>query len=159
MSSPLPPEFSLTEAATGLGSVCNEILRSVPEWFGIEESIVEYVEAIEKMSTILAMHGDQAIGFMTLERHAPKSGELHVLAIRPEWHRRGVGAALLAATESYAQSVGVRYLQVKTLSSRRECEHYAKTRLWYEAMGFEVLTEFPTLWGEDLPCLQLIKVL
>jgi N-acetylglutamate synthase-like GNAT family acetyltransferase len=159
MSSPLPVEISLTKAATGLGDVCEPILRSVPEWFGIEASIVEYVGAIERMPTILAMHGEQAIGFMTLEPHFPSSAELHVLAIRPAWHRRGVGTALLAATEALARSSGVRYLQVKTLSPRREDEHYGRTRLWYEAMGFQPLTEFLTLWGEALPCLQLIKVL
>jgi GNAT superfamily N-acetyltransferase len=155
----MPDDFTIQPPATGLAAACEPILRSVPEWFGCEESIVEYVEAIEQMPTVLAMHGDQVIGFMSIEQHFPSSAELHVLAIRPEWHRKGVGRALLDASETHAKRMGARFLQVKTLSPRREDKHYARTRLWYEAMGFTPLTEFLKLWGEDLPCWQYIKVL
>jgi GNAT superfamily N-acetyltransferase len=153
------PNVSILPPATGLAAACEPILRSLPAWFGIEESIMEYVEAIEQMPTVLAMHQDQAIGFMTIEQHFPGSAELHVLAIRPEWHRKGVGRALLHASESHARRMGARFLQVKTISARQECAAYAETRKWYEAVGFVPLTEFPTLWGEDGPCLQMIKVL
>jgi GNAT superfamily N-acetyltransferase len=120
---------------------------------------VGYRQATESMPTIMAMHEDEAIGFMTVEQHFPSSAELHVLCIRPEWHRKGIGRALLEASEEHTRRIGARFLQVKTLSPRRECPYYTQTRLWYEAMGFIPLTELLTLWDEDTPCLQLIKVL
>ena len=159
MTTPLAHGIEIHPPATGLADRCEPILRSVPEWFGIEESVIEYIEAIARMPTALATHDDHPIGFMRLEHHFPASAELHVLAIRPEWHRKGVGAAMLAAIENHAKNLGVRFLQVKTLSPHRENDHYARTRHWYEAMGFEPLTEFLTLWDEANPCLQMIKVL
>ncbi len=159
MATPLPDDITILPPATGTAAACEPILRSAPEWFGIEEAIVEYGEAIEQMPTILAMQNDQAVGFMTIEQHFPSSAELHVLCIRPEWHRQGIGQALLAAAEAYVRQIGARFLQVKTLSPRRVDANYARTRLWFEAMGFTPITEFRTLWDEANPCLQLIKVL
>jgi len=145
--------------ATGLAAACEPILRSLPKWFGIESSVVEYVEKIEQTPTVLAMAGEQPIGFMTIEQHFPSSSELHVLGVLPDWHRKGVGRLLLAEAERHARRTGSRFLQVKTLSPRRSCEHYERTRRWYEAMGFTPLTELLTLWDKDNPCLQMIKVL
>jgi len=153
------PTIRITPPATGLGAACAPILRSLPKWFGIESTLLEYIERIEELPTVLAMHEDQAIGFMSVEQHFPSSSELHVLGIRPEWHRKGVGRRLLEAAEAHARRTGARFLQVKTLSPRRECPYYSRTRLWYQAMGFTPLTELLTLWDEDTPCLQLIKVL
>ncbi len=159
MNSPLPSGVRILPPATGLSGVCEPILRSAPKWFGIEEAIVAYAQATESIPTIMAMHGDEAIGFMTIEQHYPSSAELHVLCIRPEWHRKGIGRALLEASEKHTRRIGARFLQVKTLSPRRECSYYTQTRLWYEAMDFTPLTELLTLWDENTPCLQLIKVL
>ncbi|MCP4758928.1 MAG: GNAT family N-acetyltransferase [Planctomycetes bacterium] len=159
MASPLPEEIIIHPPATGMAAICEPILRSAPDWFGIEKSIVSYVEVIKNMPTVLAMRGDQAVGFMTIEQHFPLSAELHVLCVRPEWHRKGIGKALLDASEAHLRRIGTRFLQVKTLSPRQACERYERTRHWYEAMGFTPLTEFLTLWDKDNPCLQLIKVL
>ena len=134
------------------------MLRSLPNWFGIVESFLEYLEAIDRLPTILAVTESDTIGFMSVEQHFDNSFELHVLAVRSEWQRRGVGRALLGEAEAHVAREGGGFLQVKTLSARRECEFYRRTRLWYQAMGFEPLTEFLTLWGEDYPCLQLMKV-
>lgn len=150
--------FRILHPETGRAAMCEPVLRSLPMWFGIESAIVGYVEAIERMPTVVAIE-DTAIGFMTIEQHFPDSFELHVLGVRPEWHRRGVGQALLSVTEDHVRSHGGRLLQVKTLSPRRDCPHYESTRRWYLAMGFSPLTELLTLWDEDNPCLQMIKVL
>jgi ribosomal protein S18 acetylase RimI-like enzyme len=76
-----------------------------------------------------------------------------------QYHRYGVGRAMLLAAENYLRDLGVQYLQVKTLSDSHPDEGYAKTRAFYQAMGFHPLEEFKTLWGEANPCLLLIKQL
>jgi GNAT superfamily N-acetyltransferase len=141
-------------------SECESILRALPDWFGIESAIVQYVRDIENLPTFLA-HNDDAhtIGFMSVRRHFPCAAELHVLAVRAEHHRRGVGRALLDRVERWLREEGVRFLQVKTLSPSRPCESYEQTRRFYEAMGFTALEEFPTLWDPRNPCLMMIKAL
>jgi GNAT superfamily N-acetyltransferase len=79
------------------------------------------------------------------------------MAVRPEAHRRGIGRALVEAAESYARGLGVEYMQVKTLAASRPDEEYARTRTFYEALGFRPLEEFPRIWDADNPCLVLVK--
>lgn len=141
----------------GKAAVCEPVLRSLPEWFGIEEATAQYIRDIEEMPTLLALEGDQVIGFLTLRKHNEFSAEIHVIGVRPEMHRRGVGRALVARAEEYLRQQSAEYLQVKTLSARHPDEGYRRTREFYLAMGFRPLEEFPTLWGEENPCLQMIK--
>ena len=141
------------------GALAEPILRALPGWFGIEEAIVEYIAAIDRLETFIAEDGAETVGFMTVERRFERAAELHVLAVLPSFHRQGIGRSLLEASESYCQGVGIEFLQVKTLSPKRESEEYAKTRLFYEAAGFVPLEEFPTLWGPANPALQMIKSL
>ena len=139
------------------GDIGEGILRALPAWFGIESAIVEYRAAIDRMPTFLARRGETVVGFMTVERHFSGAAELHVLGVLEREHRTGVGLALLEHVEAWLRDDGCRWLQVKTLSEQRTCEAYAKSRRWYDAMGFESLQVFPLLWGECNPCLQLVK--
>ena len=160
MKSPDPQsELPVTGPDLGLGARCEEVLRSLPDWFGLEEAILEYRAAIDHCDTFIVEDEDKLVGFMSVQRHFDAAAELHVLAVRQEYHRCGLGRRLLAASEQHCRQLGVRFLQVKTLSPRRECEFYEKTRRFYEAMGFCPLEEFRTLWGEANPCLQMIKAL
>lgn len=152
--------YTIDDPATGLASPCERILRSLPEWFGIEQAIVDYVRAINQLPTFLARDGNgEAIGFMSVKQHFPLAAELYVLGIRAEHHRRGVGRMLLEAVEAWLGRDGVRVLQVKTLSPARASAAYDATRRYYETMGFIPIEEFPTLWGERNPCLMMAKVL
>jgi len=82
---------------------------------------------------------------------------LYVLGVLPEMHHRGVGRALLARVEAHLREQGVAYLQVKTLSASHPDTDYARTRAFYEAMGFTPLEEFKTLWDEANPCVLMVK--
>lgn len=141
------------------GSVCEAILRALPEWFGIEASLVQYIRDVDELPTFVAWEDGRAVGFVTVKQHFPQAAELHVLGVLPEMHHRGVGRALLARAEAYLRAQGVEYLQVKTLSASHPDPSYAKTRGFYEAMGFRPLEEFKTLWDEANPCLVMVKKL
>ncbi len=137
--------------------VCNAILHSLPEWFGIESAIVQYVEDVKTLPTWIAISGDTPIGFISIKKHFPQSAEVIVMGVMPEYHHQGVGRRLLAAAESALRETGVEYLQVKTLDASRCCEEYVRTRAFYEAMGFRPLEVFPELWDKDNPCLLMVK--
>lgn len=136
---------------------CEEILRALPAWFGIEEAIQHYLRDIARLQTLGAVDGERVLGFLTLKRHFEKAAEIHVMAVQPGGRRRGLGRRLVVRAEDDLRRAGVAFLQVKTLSPSRPDSAYEQTRAFYHALGFVPLEEFPTLWGERNPCLQLIK--
>ena len=104
------------------------LLRTVPEWFGQPESNAEYVEDSRTMET---------------------------WTVRNEV---GVGTAMIEAIDDEARQKEVKLLQVKTLGPSRHDLSCARTRHFYENMGFLPLEE-ANLWGEATPCLIMVKAL
>lgn len=141
------------------GRICESILRALPQWFGIEDAIHHYTEVSQQMPTIVA-HVDQHItGFMSIKHHSLFAAEIYVMGVYPQYHRKGIGKALISHAETYLRQNAFEFLQVKTLSSSHPDPNYARTRKFYESVGFRPLEEFPTLWDESNPCLLLIKSL
>jgi N-acetylglutamate synthase-like GNAT family acetyltransferase len=137
-------------------AACERILRSLPEWFGIESAIVSYVRAIPSMETFLADVSGSVVGFITLATTSEAASEIHVMAIAREHHRSGLGRALVEHAEAICRDRGVEYLHVKTLGPSRPNAEYAATRAFYRRMGFRPLEE-NALWGAANPCLMLLK--
>ena len=140
-------------------AVCEPILRALPDWFGIEEALVQYVKDIDVMPTFTATLRGTVAGFATINRHNAYSAEIHVIGVRSPSHRKGIGRALVERAEAWLREDRCEYLQVKTLGPARPDEHYDRTRKFYEAMGFRPLEESRTIWGERLPCLIMVKFL
>lgn len=149
-------DTSIEQLAAGEANVCEQILRSLPGWFGIEEAIVQYRQDIESMESYVARESGDIIGFITIHQHFKQAAEIHVMAIRPEYHRRGLGKTLVAHVEALLRDRAVEYLQVKTLAPSHPDQHYKKTRAFYTALGFRPLEE-NNLWGEKNPCLIMVK--
>lgn len=146
----------------GAGAVCAELLATVPHWFGFAEANRAYREVADRSPTLVARDGDgddgdRPVGFVTVVRHSPYAAELHVLAVRPERHRQGIGRALIRQVEERLRAEGIEYLQVKTLSASAADEGYLRTLAFYEALGFRVLEEMPTLWNPGNPAVMLVK--
>jgi len=150
-------DFKITGPLINQASICIPILRMLPDWFGIEEAILEYEQAIEHLPTFLAESNNQVLGFLSLKSHFPASAEIHVMAVHPDARRGGIGRALVAAAEAHARGLGVEYMQVKTLGPSRPSAEYALTRAFYEAMGYRPLEEFKKIWDENNPCLVMVK--
>ncbi len=136
------------------------LLRSLPDWFGIEESIVQYVRDAVDIPTHLAIdpHSLEVLGALLLCRHFPGCAEIHLLAVGPLHHRRGIGSALIRHAEQRARDAGVRILEVKTQGPSLPDPNYAETLQFYRAVGFEPVEEIHGIWG-DVPCLLLVKPL
>lgn len=142
----------------GQSALCGPLLRALPDWFGIEESVLEYERAIDSLPTWVARDvAREAVGFVSVKRHFPESAELYVLGVRPELHRQGVGRAMLDTVEDWLRRESVAYVQVKTRGPSAPDEHYDRTRAFYTALGYAPLEELPTLWNPENPALILIK--
>jgi GNAT superfamily N-acetyltransferase len=152
--------LKISELKENKGTICEKILRSLPDWFGIETAILDYISDAEQMLTLVAENeAQEKVGFLTLNFHNQFSCEVHVMGVLPDFHGRGIGSALINEAEALLVRKGTRFLTVKTLSPSRESSDYQKTRMFYESKGFLPLEEFKTLWGEDNPCLMMIRVL
>jgi GNAT superfamily N-acetyltransferase len=149
--------FKIKGPVLHCSSACVPLLRSLPDWFGIEATILEYERQIEHMPTFLASADGPVLGFLSLKQHNEFSAEILVMAVHPESQQRGIGRALIEAAEAHARSLEVEYMQVKTLGPSRPDEHYAGTRLFYAALGYRPLEEFTRIWDGDNPCLVLVK--
>lgn len=139
--------------------ICNEVLRSLPDWFGIEEAIVEYVQDVKSQYFLSAFICDVPIGFISVKDHNKYTSEIYVLGILKEFHRMGIGKQLVSNIEEHMVKSNKKFLTVKTLSDSHPDEYYKRTRQFYKAMGFYPIEEFKTLWGESNPCLLMLKPL
>jgi GNAT superfamily N-acetyltransferase len=136
---------------------CEAILRSLPDWFGIEDAIERYTADMRRMTTFVARLDGRVVGFLSLHRHNDVTVEIHVMGVEQEHHRRGVGRALVQATERWARERSHRLIEVKMLGASHPSEDYRSTRAFYLAQGFLPLEELSGLWPENL-CLIMVKV-
>jgi GNAT superfamily N-acetyltransferase len=138
---------------------CEDILRSLPLWFGIEESLLMYAKDSGELPTFAVTEAGRIVGFLSLRQHFPTAWEIHCVAIHAQSRNQGYGKALLAHAERWLFEQGVSLLQVKTIAATSACASYAKTRKFYLRLGFLPLEVFPHLWSPSNPCLQLVKLL
>lgn len=136
---------------------CEAVLRSLPEWFGIEHALRQYAHDSGVLPTFAAAESDRLLGFLTLREHFPAAWEVHCIAVSARDHRRGLGTALLAHAEQWLLTRGAEFLQVKTIAPSHTSAPYAQTRQFYLNRGFTPLEVFPTLWRPENPALQMIK--
>lgn len=138
---------------------CKRILRALPAYFGIEDTLVQYLTDFQEMPVFIASLNQLTIGFLAINRHTRVAAEIYVMGVLPEEHGKGIGGALIEAVEQHLRSEGVRVLEVKTLGESHPDENYAKTRAFYSAQGFLPMEEIPDFWGKGLPTLFMVKPL
>ena len=139
--------------------ICETILRALPDWFGMEEPILEYIEGSRDKPFFAVFDGDSAepVGFVYLKRHSDYTAEINVMGVLQPYHRQGIGRMLIDACERFWRERGGEFLTVKTVDESGGYEEYRRTLQFYLAMGFRPLEVFPTLWDEWNPCLMLGK--
>lgn len=140
-------------------SISTKILHSLPEWFGIPSATADYIEQSTEMPFIAAFEDNNAIAFLAIKETSPCAAEIYVMGALPQYHRKGAGKALINSCTAYCKDKGCALLHVKTLAPSHPDEGYEKTRRFYTAMGFLPMETMKELWGEDNPCLVMVKPL
>lgn len=126
----------LKMAQKGLGKKCENVLRTLPEWFGREDSLIEYVSEIDSLETYTAWDGNELIGFFSVNYHSAFSAELHVLAVHRDYHRQGIGRQLYQTIEKDLRTRALKFIQVKTLGVSANDANYEKTRHFMQHWAF-----------------------
>jgi GNAT superfamily N-acetyltransferase len=135
------------------------LLRGLPEWFGIEQALLDYVEHARVLPTTVARERGEVVGACVVRRHNPQAAEIDLLAVHRERHREGIGRLLVEQAAAVLAGDGVKLLQVKTFGPSGDSAEYERTRAFYEAVGFIPLEELRQLWGPENPCLILVMPL
>jgi len=148
---------SIALATASIEPAAEQVLRSLPMWFGQEEALRAYVRDTSLLPTFVSTEQGVIKGFVTLRQHFPQSVEIHCIAIHAPARGQGLGQRLLAQAQAWSVAQGARFLQVKTLADAHPSPEYAQTRAFYERAGFVPLEVFATLWSQQNPCLQLIR--
>ena len=133
------------------------IMYSLPQWFSPPEDIENKAVLYREVPFFAAYDGEQAIGFLALRIHNKYTGDIHSIGVLEEYHRHGIGAALLVLAEDYLHERDYRYLTVKTLDASADYEPYERTRKFYLKQGFVPLEVFTHYWNEENPCLFMVK--
>ena len=138
---------------------CEAVLRTLPEWFGIEEALLQYARDSAVLPTFAFEDASRLVGFVSLREHFPESWEVNCIAVTATLRNQGLGTRLLDHAEAWVAARGARLLQVKTLAASAGDPHYEQTRAFYLRRGYVPVEVFPTLWSPKNPALMLIKAL
>ena len=152
-------EFSVELIEADKSAICRDVLCALPEWFGLPDAIETYAQTAGSLPMFGVAVNGATVGFLSLKVHTPSAAEAYVLGVKKPWQRQGAGRSLLFAAEAWCRQRAVRFLTVKTLAASHPDPFYARTRAFYEAIGFLPLEVFPTLWSAANPCLLMVKVL
>ena len=136
-------------------AVVAEVLKDLPEWFGIPESTQAYIEGATTLQVWAAYQESDLTGFVSLSYSSEDCAEIDCLGVKKGHQGRGIGSQLLANLESEAGKQ-VDYLQVKIVAEGSN-KDYDRTNVFYRSLGFKKLEIFPQLWGPQNPCQILIK--
>jgi len=137
--------------------ICNTVLRALPNWFGNEDAIVKYANDARDMPFYCAYDDHNPVGFVSIKVHNPHTADIYVIGILQPHHGQGIGRKLIEICENFCRTHGMEFLTVKTLADTHPDPYYAKTRMFYETMGFKPLEIFPLHWDESSPCLLMAK--
>lgn len=140
-------------------SIALAILTALPDWFGIEQAREDYILTVRDRIFWAAMDGDAVIGFLALTQHNLHTDEIYVMGVLQGHHRSGAGRALIEAALGHCRAQDKSFLTVKTLDASVDYAPYDNTRAFYQRMGFLPLEVFPTLWGEENPCLFMARTI
>lgn len=132
--------------------IAAQVLAALPDWFGLPESTAAYVRGSRDLPFWADVSEEGEVrGFIALRETSPYTGEVYVMGVMPQYHRRGVGRALFQALCAEVRRRGYEFLQVKTV--REGCyPAYDRTIAFYRSLGFRELECFPELWDPWNPC-------
>ena len=133
-------------------AVVDEVLKDLPEWFGIPESTQAYIEGAKDLQVWAAYQESDLTGFVSLSY---SSEEFDCLGVKKAYQGQGIGRKLITTIEREAGKQ-VDYLQVKTVAEGSN-KDYDRTNVFYRSVGFKKLEIFPQLWDPQNLCQILIK--
>lgn len=129
----------------------SEVLHALPKWFGMEESIQEYIQDACEYPVWASVEQEELQGVLVGKLTSDVTMELYVMGVKEAFQHQGIGTTLFQALYEHAKRKNIQFLQVKTI--KEGCYTcYNETNAFYQMLGFQKLECFPTLWSQAHPC-------
>jgi ribosomal protein S18 acetylase RimI-like enzyme len=134
------PSVRTLEAADA--ATCDDIIASLPDWFGLPEGIRDCARDVRTQSGLVCERHQRVVGFVTYVQRTPTVSEITWMAVHANDRNRGIGTALVEELITRLAATTVRLLLVQTVSDREDPgPEYAATRAFYLARGFSPAAE------------------
>ena len=82
-------------------AVVAEILRDLPEWFGIPESTQAYIEGAKDLRVWAAYQESDVVGFISLSYSSEDCAEIDCLGVKKSFQGQGIGRELITTIERF----------------------------------------------------------
>ena len=106
------------------------------DWRAAQRRAVEAVCADEATSVWVAMEESKVAGFIALKLHPDdRMGEIYMIAVDPDFQRRGVASALMNHAADWFKKAGMSIMMAET----GEDPGHGPARRAYESAGFTAL--------------------
>jgi len=106
------------------------------DWRAAQRAAVESVCTDADVHVWVAREDSQVAGFVALKLHPEdQMGEIYMIAVDPDYQRRGIAASLTSHSLEWFQSAGMSIAMVETGGD----PGHAPARSTYEASGFRLL--------------------
>lgn len=136
-----------------------EIAKSLPDYF-TQQGLDEIQSQMPTHSVWGAYDGDKLVGCVSYKKLNDFSLDMTWLFVAPDFHSKNIGTQLvLQSLEEEGKDCKV--CQIKTLAETVEDEGYARTRKFYQKVGFvpiQIVDPYPG-WGPENPCQIMVKFL
>lgn len=152
-------EIRFVESKLEKSKVATKILKDLPEWFGIEESTLEYIRNVHNYPFVAAYINDEAVGFYSIREENSTVLDMYVLGVMKEYHNKGIGKKLQEFVDDYARAKSYEFLIVLTLAEKAQNKEYLQTREFYLKRGFIDLYQNDDIFDENNPCQIMLKKL
>lgn len=139
-------------------TIARNVLEALHDWFEVDESREQYIAESADQIFLAAKQDGRYVGFLCLKQTGDATVELAVMGVLKEYHRSGLGRALVQEAERIAKDAGFSFMQVKTVRMG-VYEDYDRTNLFYLSCGFKELEVIEAIWGAENPCQIYIKSL
>lgn len=134
-----------------------KVLDDLPDWFEFEEAKINYAEKSIIYDTYIISENNYDIGFLIVKETSKDAIEIYCLGILQAFRSKGYGRLLVdEILNLYRESHG--FVQVKTLDYGID-KYYDQTIGFYKSLGFVKLETIKEIWGEDNPCMIMVRSL
>jgi ribosomal protein S18 acetylase RimI-like enzyme len=106
------------------------------DWQAAQRAAVEAACSDQEIRIWVASERASVAGFVALKLHpSDQMGEIYMIAVDPDFQRRGVAASLINHSVEWFKSAGMSIVMVETGGD----PGHAPARCAYESSGFEIL--------------------